>query len=244
VLLLSNNRNDVANAMHPRPVLQIDFAFHTLSKTVARAGWVILRGPASYKILESTLLEICNELGRPGVGRNGNAVETLTPMHQRQANCRSLSAKFGFGAFPLHTDGAHLPRPPRFVLLACVDAGLTPVPTTLVHLRDVDLTSDTRAALETAIFVVRNGRHCFYSSILCASRQFLRFDRECMRPSEPASSIAARAFSDAILRVEPQFINWHPGDIVVIDNWNVLHGRGIDDVHPSANRTLLRATVE
>jgi alpha-ketoglutarate-dependent taurine dioxygenase len=37
---------------------------------------------------------------------------------------------------------------------------------------------------------------------------------------------------------------WQPGDVLVIDNYMVLHGRGVNDESASSDRKLLRASVE
>jgi hypothetical protein len=39
---------------------------------------------------------------------------------------------------PLHTDGAHHPLPPRFILLACVMPGSQPVSIVIVRFRDAE----------------------------------------------------------------------------------------------------------
>src|SRR5436309_898875 len=72
---------------------------------------------------------LAQSLGRPMLGRKGKMVEKLAPKTQESAEPKSLSAIHGRDPFPLHTDGAHLPRPPRFVILACLAQGSVPVPT-------------------------------------------------------------------------------------------------------------------
>jgi hypothetical protein len=104
-------------------------------------------------------------LGEPVAGRQGRMIEPLTPTKQAGANSKSLSVVHGLGSFPMHTDGAHRLRPPRFVVLVCASPGTSPVPTTLLRFRDLQFTASDRARFEAAPFLVRNGRGSFYSTI-------------------------------------------------------------------------------
>ncbi|WP_456683109.1 TauD/TfdA family dioxygenase [Bradyrhizobium sp. USDA 3311] len=38
-------------------------------------------------------------------------------------------------------------------------------------------------------------------------------------------------------------VHWQTGDVIIIDNWNVLHGRGHSDDQASTDRKLLRVSV-
>lgn len=58
--------------------------------------------------------------------RSGEPVEqVLVPKQQSDAPPRSLSKVYGMGAQPLHTDGAHLAKPPDFVALWSAEPNLT-----------------------------------------------------------------------------------------------------------------------
>jgi hypothetical protein len=87
------------------------------------------------------------------------------------------------------------------------------------------LTSGKWSTVRDGVFLVSNGSHSFYSSILSPGRPFIRFDMACMRPTDAQACEAERAFSDYLNQTERVEIAWESGDIVVIDNWRVLHGR-------------------
>ena len=40
-----------------------------------------------------------------------------------------------------------------------------------------------------------------------------------------------------------QSVDWKPGDVLIIDNWRVLHGRG-EHENAAPNRKLLRVLVQ
>jgi alpha-ketoglutarate-dependent taurine dioxygenase len=43
---------------------------------------------------------------------------------------------------------------------------------------------------------------------------------------------------------EPAAIRWRTGDVLVIDNWHMLHGRGLAGKLPSPDRSLFRVAVQ
>jgi alpha-ketoglutarate-dependent taurine dioxygenase len=166
------------------------------------------------------------------------------PTKQAGANVKSLSAVHGLGSFPMHTDGAHRLQPPRFVVLVCASPGTSPVPTTLLRFRDLQVTASERARFEAAAFLVRNGRRSFYSTICSRSRPFIRFDAGCMVPQGAESAATAKLIADRANEVGVTFVHWRAGDVLVIDNWNVLHGRGLGLSEASSDRKLLRVNLQ
>lgn len=189
------------------------------------------------------ILSLARALGELCAGRNGQLLERLTPIECNKANRNSLSAAHGASAFPLHIDGAHRPEPPRFVILACERSGPIPAPTVLARFDALDLTSAERHQCETAPFLIRNGRRSFYSTILDSSRPFLRFDQGCMTALSEAASDVSRTIAVRLAKLGPTVIEWAAGDILIIDNWRVLHGRGLPSSIASADRCLIRVSV-
>lgn len=215
-----------------------------LARAVCECGWLRLRSEESTHNLAAEALRFARNLGEPLSGRNGSAVEALAPLSVETANPNSLSVLHGLGTFPLHIDGAHCVRPPRFILLACANPGSSPVPTVLSRFRDLHLRDDERRKCESAPFLVRNGRRSFYSSIVDHSRPFVRFDQGCMFPMlvEGEQAIAAVALRAA--ECGPTTFHWKANDILVIDNWQVLHGRGLSSAMASPDRCILRVSIQ
>jgi len=126
--------------------------------------------------------------------------------------------------------------------MACAEPGPEPTPTILLDSRDVSFTEREAAACSSAVFLIRNGRHSFYGSITAQNRPFIRYDRGCMEPLSPDGAEVADVFSLAQNAGKTYQHDWQRGDILVIDNWRTLHGRGVDR-QTALGRVLLRAMV-
>ena len=206
-------------------------------------GWVKLASDARNEIaLTSRTLMLAEELGTPVRGRLPQVVEALVPKVPEEAHPASLSRKFGLHAFPFHADTSHWSVPARFLILSCVSSGECMVPTLLVCRDAVLITDDERALARSAVFLVKNGRNSFYSSIFGMRRDFIRYDPGCMEPQTLDAVQALGLFSHE--RVAPfiQKVDWQTGDSIVIDNCRMLHAR--EAVNPnSSSRLLLRCLV-
>ena len=55
-------------------------------------------------------------------------------------------------------------------------------------------------------------------------------------------SVAMNFFGYPQQRRFVEHIEWNAGEVVIIDNWRVLHGRG-EEMNAVAGRTLLRVIV-
>jgi Taurine catabolism dioxygenase TauD, TfdA family len=210
---------------------------------VAKRGWARMRAGAG-EDLRSVLLAATRLLGRPATGRNGQVIEELSPRQRGSAFPRSLSAIHGMGGFPLHTDGAHLAAPPRYILLGCERAGSSSMPTVLVGFDDLGLTASETRALSAAPFLVNNGRRSFYTTIADEKRMMVRYDRGCMRPATPHSARIAERMEAALASAPVKVHHWSEGEILVLDNWQVLHGRGLGPAEAPSDRVLLRVSVQ
>uniref|UniRef100_A0A974AHW2 TauD/TfdA family dioxygenase n=1 Tax=Bradyrhizobium quebecense TaxID=2748629 RepID=A0A974AHW2_9BRAD len=211
---------------------------------VLQDGWFKSTATAMGYDMLSAPENIAKLLGNPIMGRAGQKIEPLIPTAPARANAKSLSVVHGLGSFPMHTDGAHRLQPPRFVVLVCASPGRSPVPTTLMRFRDLQIGTSERAQLETAPFLVRNGRRSFYSTICSRSRPFIRFDAGCMVPQSSESETSVKLIAHRANEVGFAPVHWRTGDVLVIDNWNVLHGRGLGVSEASSDRKLLRVSVQ
>jgi hypothetical protein len=210
---------------------------------VISAGW--LKIPAvEYPDAVARLDLIVQSLGTPVAGRKGRVVEELAPISQENAQPKSLSAIHGVSPFPLHTDGEHLIEPPRFIVLACIDPGSCPAPTVLVRFDDLKIEDPEREILPAATYLVRNGRRSFYSSVYDTARPFVRFDQACMEPIDDNARRTTEMIVHRGMGSNLTIIHWRKGDLLIIDNWRVLHGRGHAGLRTSRDRRLLRASVQ
>lgn len=171
----------------------------------------------------SSILDIAATLGTPVPSRPGqNIVDTLVPTDAETAHPRSLSATYGRNALPFHTDSANWPTPCRYVLLSCpLDRQH---PTLLLPWSSV-INAAEKAELASAVFFVRSGRGSFYTTAFDAAKGFLRFDPGCMRAATPSSVRIAEEFLSRIEKAKPHVHAWASGDLLIIDNWRILHAR-------------------
>lgn len=171
-------------------------------------------------------------------------MESLRLLSREAAHPHSLSAIHGQQAFPMHTDGAHHIRPPRFLVIACWSRGKTDVPTLLTRFDSLALTAEEERQCEAAPFLVRIGRRSFYASIVDRAREFIRFDQGCMTPGTPDAAAALEAMRRRLSGCEKIEFHWQEGDVLIINNWKVLHGRGEAATSASSDRHLLRVSVQ
>lgn len=145
--------------------------------------------------------------------------KTLRPTPADLAHPRSLSAVYGLGQQPLHTDGAHLPHPPDVVVLH----GPSPSPTgtglwtPLESSRAIDCDAWTHG-----MFVVSTGGRSRLSPAIRSGR--LALDPGCMTP---ADKLARKVLAEArVARATAYTFAWAAsGTTLIINNRRTMHAR-------------------
>ncbi len=214
---------------------------HFLSQ-LQRSGWAKTTAETGDPRNLALFLEsIASQLGTP-VRHKFGVAEELFPRRAATGNPNSLSGKYGLAPFPLHCDTSHWRVPCRFVLVACVDPGSVPTSTVLLDTADIILSQEEQILVLSSVFLIKNGRSSFYSSIRSSNRHFIRLDPGCMKAVTNEGSEAMELYSYANQKNCVRRISWRIGDVLAIDNWRVLHGRG-EQLNASADRMLLRVLV-
>ncbi len=207
-------------------------------------GWSSLTlALATESDLREQLLALASGLGIPAATRTGGSLcDALLPTEAAAAKPRSLSKVYAVGEFPLHTDTAHWLTPCRYVMLVCVSPGSGNRPTLLMDTRRLPLNEHQFSLLHSTPLRVANGRNSFFSTILSKARPFVRFDPGCMTATTPngAKAIAVLARQNWPDYIET--VQWNTGMVLVMDNWQMLHGRGHSDCS-DADRKLLRISI-
>lgn len=212
----------------------------SLLSVLAENGW------ARHSVGGASILEEIGRLGdalgsRAG-GRSGSLQEEIVPQSSEHAHPRSLSAHHGYSALPFHVELSHRPSPCRYVLLGCIDPGFPGAVTMLVDWQSLGFTADELRLLESAPVLVRSGRRSFYSTILPANRRFFRFDPGCLESVNASGRNALDIVAYRLRRATPINHQWQRGDLLVIDNWRVLHGRG--PTNQGSGRRLARILID
>ena len=169
-------------------------------------------------------------------------VQSLRPRFRAEVGDNQYSGNFGFGAFPLHTDLAHWAVPPRYLLLRCV-VGTEQVSTCVLHWSDV-IRSFGLDSLRKSVFRARKRRRGSSGLVRAASFQDLaevfRWDPIFLVPMNDYAVELGAVFRNPAWDQRAHRVLLHErGDLLLIDNWRVLHGR--DSVsRGSANRWIDR----
>jgi hypothetical protein len=102
------------------------------------------------------MLHIAESLGDVIPSRRGGpTLDLLQLVDSRSARPSSLSARYGTGAFPFHTDCAYYTVPPRFVLLRMGEGCSTDRPTYLLDSQSLSLSPSQQEAARRVLFGVK-----------------------------------------------------------------------------------------
>ena len=209
--------------------------------SLSKSGWALIE--PSKRVNLRTMMRIASELGEPVAHRPGGAVvSVLKPTSAENGHPNSLTSRYGQSAFPWHTDTAHWVIPARYVVLSCINPGAGRRPTFLLPWRELKFTEAEFGAMQTGIFLVRDRKHCFLTGLIDDSLGLARVDFDCMVPKGEMANYAKALVLAQFEHACKQTIEWQAGMIVVIDNWQVLHSRGISETADN-DRQLLRVLV-
>ncbi|MBF0401993.1 MAG: TauD/TfdA family dioxygenase [Magnetococcales bacterium] len=212
-------------------------------RKLRETGWVKLAsGIHDEAGLKNFTLQVATILGKPVRGRSQNLVEEIVPKKSTDAPASSLSKKYGFNAFPFHVDTAHWTIPARYLVLCCANPGGSVTPTLLVNRNSVQLSCDESHKAMSSVFLFKNGRKSFYSSVFSVCNKFVRYDPGCMEPQTPDAFQVLKLFSYERIGHLAHRVDWRVGDVVIADNWHMLHARALVNENPS-NRLLFRCLV-
>lgn len=190
----------------------------------------------------SKMRQIGNLLGKCVPARAKVSEQIIQPQTIEDAHPRSLSRCYGLGVLPLHTELSHCPRPCRYLLLGCIDPGMPSTATMLMDWKTLPFSSYDLDLLESAPVLVRTGRHSFYSTVLPPNRSFFRYDPGCIIAINDRGKAALQLVKNRICSTNPEIHHWSTGDILVIDNWRILHGR--EPSEEGSNRRLAKILID
>jgi hypothetical protein len=154
------------------------------------------------------------------LGAKKVAYRTTRAKASRTARPNTLSAIYGLGEFPLHTDEADQERPPHYVILGSAVPRLAPTLVLSLRAGPIVLANEERA-----LFRVAGRLRCHYARFRedRGTEQVIRYNVVTHTPlNQAAAEIDATLASCTPLA---QRIDWLQSRIAVIDNWTCLHGR-------------------
>lgn len=189
-------------------------------------------------------LSIAKQLGKVIPHPNGDMISTVSPNDGKDKVTGTMSNRFGYSSFPMHTDTAFWLEPARYIVMGVLEK--SDCNTKIVNFNVLldNLNAKALAALETATYLINTIEGKRYSSpLIKTNREYgVKFDPSCMTPINQAAQYFHQAFLETIDNIGESYIDWTGRKAVIIDNWKVLHGRG--EVTPSEKyRKLIRVYV-
>lgn len=210
---------------------------------LAQRGWTYYAATnASAETLLNKLQALGNQLGHRVKGRGLAFSEIIKPQRPHEAHPRSLSAQYGLAALPLHVELSHRLQPCRYLLLGCMNPGSPGTATRLLDWRTLVFSADELELLAHAPVFVRTGRWSFYATILAPNHAFLRYDPGCLEAVDVRGQSALNLLERHLALAAPELHEWRQGDILIIDNWRVLHGRAPS--RANSGRRLARIVID
>lgn len=184
---------------------------------------------------------VADQLGTRVAGRGGRLAEEIEPLERARAHPRSASAINGLSAMPLHIELSHRATPCRYVVLGCLRAGKGRAATRIIDRRTLNFSEEELNLLRSAPVLVRSGRSSFYATILPRTESYMRYDPHCMEAIDDRGRLALNVIERRLSEIVEQRVEWHEGQILVIDNWRALHGR--EEVEVGSDRLLARMLI-
>ncbi|MGH0343926.1 hypothetical protein NKY44_08895 [Sinorhizobium meliloti] len=172
--------------------------------------------------------------------RIGSVTSTsLSIKSEEEARPNSLSAKYGAGEFPHHTDFAFRPYPPRLIALINETDEAYDRSTAVTRFVDLpekllELHANTLWNLKT-----RAGSFVIGGTTSIGDHNIRRWDIEFLTPHNGIAHLVAEKIPEVFSKLET-IHKWEPRSAVLVDNWNCTHSRGVTQGGDDKNRRLLR----
>lgn len=185
-------------------------------------GYAVLPGIAAGQ----PTAQVAAGLGEIMLSWGGKLVQELTPKANSTPN--TYSGLFGLDRFPFHTDLAHWPIPPRYLLLRCV-RGYADVPTMILDGRAI--ASEIGGELMGRALVRPRRPRCGEVRMLRLQQsngadEIIRWDAEYLKPASHVGELVFSSFQSIVAEATAiPAVMVDDGDVVIIDNWRMLHGR-------------------
>jgi L-asparagine oxygenase len=208
----------------------------SLRETVTRDGFALIPNFAP----ESTTVQAMGNIGRIVRARPLPEVHTLKPKLDAQPN--TYSGNYGLGEFPLHSDLAHWPTPPRYFGLRCL-SGAGGVDTRLFDGSDL-INAVGWLRLQRTIAqprrLLNTSRPLMRLLSVTSVGLILRWDELFVLPATSLSALTLKDVRQFLVSAHVMKVEMlAPGNTLIIDNWRMLHGRSSVSI-PSTSRHLER----
>lgn len=185
-------------------------------------GYAFLPGIAAGRSTD----QVAEGLGEVMLSSGGGRVQELTPKATSTPN--TYSGIFGFNCFPFHSDLAHWPFPPRYLVLRCI-RGYADVPTMILDGRAI--ASEIGAELMGRALVRPRRPQCGEVRMLRLRQsdgadEIIRWDTQYLKPASHVGELVFSSFQSIVEETTATpAVMVNDGDVMIIDNWRMLHAR-------------------
>lgn len=189
-------------------------------------------------------ISIAKSIGQICPHPDGGSYNIVEANDGANARVGTFSSNYGYSNFPLHTDTAFWQTPAKYILLWSEIHNSTP--TTILHWDELlsYLSAEEIKNMNDAVFRVHTYEGINYTNLRfwCQDTSGLRFDPNIMQPANHQAFNFIESYRAALEKSTVIEHNWNQYDVLRINNWSCLHGRGV--VHKKReNRKLFRIYV-
>lgn len=190
---------------------------------------------------DQNLLSLASEFGSIVPGARGELVQPLPAREKGTGPIGSFSYSVGYGPFPWHTDTAYWGTPARFLLLASDTK--SPCATTYQSFDFLQTrVEDFDYLMKRAVYLLNvPGIKRYLSPIFeIEGEKGYRLDYHIYRPINEEATVLMKRVGQVL---EQNYLRhlWTGRNVVVIDNWKVIHARECADI--DKNRFLKRIYI-
>lgn len=195
--------------------------FDCLKDTIKRDGFAFFK-KCEPEVSTEELLPL---FARPEFFSDKGPVHKLVPKKCQGLTPNTYSGIYGLDCFPLHTDLAHWEFPPRYFILRCI-SGIKTIETKLLDSKTV-LSILGKDCFANEIVMPRKSTQGLRRalSLFDQSRNLFRWDKSFLKPCLKSSRFEEIAECISTTPTIKVSLSEH-GDLLVVDNWRMLHGRG------------------
>lgn len=213
---------------------------HQFTNELEEKGWIEI----DEELSDNELLGLAKSIGVILPHPNGKNIDTIIPKKPEQSINNSLSYRFGYDSFPLHSDTAFWTKPARYILLTSENVSKTA--TTIITFNQIieKFTEEDFINLEQAVYLVKIPNKTFYTKLKQRfdNEYCFRYDTSTMKPSNDCAKKIEGRLNEIFQSLKLIKINWVPNKIIILDNWKTLHGR--ESIQEDLNRKLKRIYIQ
>lgn len=192
-------------------------------KEIESVGWTLL----SHKTYDESLILLSGVLGNILPDDNGNKIQYLRPKERGLGIKDSLSYKYGLDEFPYHTDTAFWDNPAKLILMTSKQP--SSCQTLLIDIQELlnSLPERELSYFHNSVYTLKTPNQIKFVSVLQRKGEdfIFRYDPNIMVPYNSNAKKAEEIISSFIREVKPVQIEWTGENVLLLNNWRLLHKR-------------------